>query len=270
MSISIADYRDIERVERDAWLDLYAAAPLDAAAELDLGYALKGDAALLIMRQVDALTFNRLACLGVLSPAQPEALDKTIAAFDEAGVRNWVVQVPEGETALEALCGARGLSPHRRVWAKFVRRPGVISAQTSLEVRTIGPEHAPAFGEIAAGVFGLPPAAAKWFSALVDRPQWTCFMAFDGDTPVATGALFVEGDCGWLGVGATLGAYRQRGAQSALLAARIAHATAAGVRIMTTETGIPHPGESGPSYGNIQRAGFGIAYLRPNFCRPAG
>ena len=270
MTISAADFRNIEIVERDAWLDLYAAAPPDIAVELDLGYALKGDAALLIMRQVDALTFNRFACFGVASPAQQEVLDETIAAFDAGGVSNWGVQVPEGEKSLEALCSACGLVSHSRVWAKFVRRPGIITAQTSLEVRTIGREHAAAFGEIAATVYGLPPAAAVWLSAIVGRPRWTCFMAFDGETPVATATLFVDGASGWLGVGAALATYRRRGAQSALLAARIAHATVGGVRILTTETGVPHPGEPGPSYGNIQRAGFDIAYLRPNFCRPAG
>ena len=270
MIISAADFHDIEIVERDAWLDLYAAAPLDAAAKLGLAYTLKDDAALLILRGLDALTFNRLACLGVVSPAQPEALDEAIATFDTAGVRNWVVQVPGGEKTLEALCKARGLVPHRRAWAKFIRGPGIITTQTSLEIRTISREHAAAFGEIAATVYGLPPAAAAWLAALVDRPRWTCFMAFDGETPVATAALFLDGTSGWLGVGATLEAYRQRGAQSALLAARVCHATAAGVRILTTETGVPHPGEPGPSYGNIQRAGFGIAYLRPNFCRAAG
>jgi GNAT superfamily N-acetyltransferase len=270
MTISAADFRDIEIIERDAWLDLYAAAPPDAAAELGLAYALKDEAALLISRRLDTLEFNRLACLGVVSPAQPEALDEAIAAFDAVGVRNGVVQVPEGEKDLEALCKARALVPHRRVWAKFIRRPSVITAQTSLEVRTIGGEHAAAFGETVAAVYGLQPAAAAWLSALVGRPRWTCFMAFDDKTPVAAAALFAERACGWLGVAATRPAYRRRGAQSALLAARIAHATADGVRTLTTETGVPHPGEPGPSYGNIQRAGFSIAYLRPNFCRAGG
>ena len=270
MSISTAEFRNIELVERDAWLDLYAAAPPDAAAELGLTFALKGNAALLISGRLDTLEFNRLACLGVASPVQPQVLDEAIAAFDAASVRNGVVQVPEGEKALAALCNARDLVPHRRVWAKFIRRPGVINAQTSLEIRTITSEHAAAFGAIVATVYGLPPAAAAWLSALVGRPRWTCFMAFDGGTPVAAAALFSDGASGWLGVAASLAAYRRRGAQSALLAARIAHATANGIRILTTETGVPHPGEPGPSYENIQRAGFDIAYLRPNFCRAGG
>jgi hypothetical protein len=37
MTISAADFRDIEIVERDAWLDLHAAASPNAATDLDLG-----------------------------------------------------------------------------------------------------------------------------------------------------------------------------------------------------------------------------------------
>jgi hypothetical protein len=265
MTISAADFRDIEIVERDAWLDLYAAAPPDAAAELGLAYALKGDAALLIMRSLDALTFNRLACLGVASPPRPEVLDETIAAFEAAGVRNWVVQVPEGEKSLEALCNARDLVPHRRVWAKFIRRPGVVTAQTSLEVRMIGREQAPAFGEIAAAARrGCVAVGARWPASLdlLHGVRWR--------DAGRNGSAFR---------GRHIGLARRRGSACGLspagravrsLAARINYATANGVRILTTETGVPHPGESGPSYGNIQRAGFGIAYLRPNFCRAAG
>src|SRR5262245_50497981 len=112
MTISVADFHDLELVERDAWLDLYAAAPPDTAVELGLAYVLKGNALLLTIRQVDALIFNRLACLGVLEPAQPEALDETLDAFDAAGLRNWCIQARQGEASLEALCRARGLAPH--------------------------------------------------------------------------------------------------------------------------------------------------------------
>jgi hypothetical protein len=92
-------------------------------------------------------------------------------------------------------------------------------------------------------------------------------MGFDGGTPAAAGALFIDGGCAWLGIGATVGSHRKRGAQSALLAARIDAAIASGCALLTTETGIPQPGEPAPSYANIQRAGFAVAYPRPNLQR---
>lgn len=90
-----------------------------------------------------------------------------------------------------------------------------------------------------------------------------------GATPAATGVLYVDGDFGWLGIGGTLPEHRRSGGQSAILAARIAKAAELGCRHLTTETGVPHPGEKGPSFANIQRAGFSIAYVRENFTAAA-
>jgi hypothetical protein len=49
-----------------------------------------------------------------------------------------------------------------------------------------------------------------------------------------------------------------------LLAARINAVIAGGCTLLTTEIGIPHAGEAAPSYANIQRAGFAVAYPHPN------
>jgi hypothetical protein len=83
---------------------------------------------------------------------------------------------------------------------------------------------------------------------------------------VATGTLFIDRDA-WLGFGATLKSHRGRGAQGAILAARIRAALEAAAKSISTETGIPHADETGPSFKNIQRAGFRIAYERPNLRR---
>src|SRR5918992_3181423 len=50
---------------------------------------------------------------------------------------------------------------------------------------------------------------------------WSCFLAFADDEPAITGALFVEGEVGWLGAAATRPKFRLRGAQNGRLAARI-------------------------------------------------
>ncbi len=48
------------------------------------------------------------------------------------------------------------------------------------------------------------------------------------------------------------------------MARRIAAAAAAGKRWLFTETGQPQPGEPSPSYNNMRRCGFELAYLRQN------
>ena len=82
---------------------------------------------------------------------------------------------------------------------------------------------------------------------------------------MAGGALFVDGDQAWLGLGATLPEARGRGAQSALLAERIRLAAEAGSTTVTTETGVREDGRPERSYRNILRAGFEEAFVRPNW-----
>jgi GNAT superfamily N-acetyltransferase len=76
--------------------------------------------------------------------------------------------------------------------------------------------------------------------------------------PVGGGALRVarEGIAQFAGA-ATLPAHRRRGVQSALLAARLADAHAAGCEIAVVTT---RPGS--PSQYNVQRAGFQLLYAR--------
>jgi hypothetical protein len=258
----------IEAVERDAWLDIYTAAPPPIRSALGIVGRRVDDGALLICRAIDHLQFNRFGYLGFAAPARAEAVDAALADFDAAGVKNWIVHVAQGADSLDCLCAARGLTPHPRTWAKFIRDDRAApAAATTLAVREVGADEGRAFGAAAAAGFGMPPVVGEWLAALVGRPRWHCFVGFDGDTPGSAGALFIDGTCGWLGIGATVGSHRQRGAQSAILAARINAAIALGCSVLTTETGIPHSGEAAPSYANIQRAGFAVAYPRPNLQR---
>jgi hypothetical protein len=266
--VSADTARQIEFVERDAWIDMYRAGSDALRAELGIECREIDGGALYVCRKIDHIQFNRLTALGIASAARAEALDAAIAAFDAARVRNWIVHVAPHAVGLSALCEAGGLMPYTRTWAKFIRGPERFAARTDLAVREIGPEHGDLFGKVAVAGFGMPPFVAPWLAALVGRPRWRCFMAFDGEEPVATGAVYIDKPAAWLGIGATLPSYRGRGAQGAILAARIEAVARDGCTVLSTETGIPHEGEAGPSFRNIQRAGFRIAYERPNMSRP--
>ena len=102
---------------------------------------------------------------------------------------------------------------------------------------------------------------AAWSASLVARDRWRAYGAFDGDALVGVGALFVEGDVGWLGLGGTLPFHRGRGAQGAVMARRIKDAIAVGCTSIATETGIL-PGRANPSLDNMLRCGFEVAYER--------
>ncbi len=83
--------------------------------------------------------------------------------------------------------------------------------------------------------------------------------------PAGAAAMYVHGAFAWLGIGATKPQMRKRGGQSALLARRIADARKFGARQASTETGVPQAGQPAPSYANILKAGFSVAYVRPNW-----
>jgi GNAT superfamily N-acetyltransferase len=79
-----------------------------------------------------------------------------------------------------------------------------------------------------------------------------------------TGALWVDGDLGWLLADATLPQYRGCGVQSALHAERVGLARDRGCRFAVTEAS---PGTT--SQRNMERAGFRVVYTRVDFVSPA-
>jgi len=111
----------------------------------------------------------------------------------------------------------------------------------------------------------MPPNFAPWLAQLPGRQGWYCFVAYDGAEPAATGALYVHEDIGWFGIGATLPEHRRRGAQTAILAARIRRAAEVGCTLAVTETGELVEDRPANSYRNILRAGFEPQYLRANY-----
>ncbi len=134
-------------------------------------------------------------------------------------------------------------------------------APTDLRVEQVGPQGALHFARPVATAFAVPEGPLRF---LPGRPGWTCLVAYDGDEAVAAGALFATGDEGYLTFGATLPEARGRGAQSALLAERVAIAGRLGLRALTTETGA----DGGPSYRNILAAGFTETGAVPNWESP--
>jgi hypothetical protein len=157
--------------------------------------------------------------------------------------------------------------------AKFQRGPlqaADDSLQSDFEIHAVEPHDAAFFGTVVQAGFDAPPAFASWFSGLVGRPKWRIYLAYDGTDPVASGAMFIDRGWAWMGIDATLPAYRRRGAQAALLSRRISDGLAAGVAGFTGETDRPGVGHeaSQSSYRNFLRAGFHAAYTRDNI-RPA-
>jgi hypothetical protein len=112
--------------------------------------------------------------------------------------------------------------------------------------------------------FGMPDELADMMTGRLDgglKP----FAAWDGDEMVAAADLYVHRDVASLNATATLSTHRNRGAQTALIAARIKASAEAGCRWLVAETGVAEPGTSNPSLDNLKRAGLRPRYVRQNW-----
>lgn len=174
----------------------------------------------------------------------------------------WVSLDPEAY--LDDDLAARGFVADSE-WQKFERGVEPLESRTELDVSEARAPTDLAF--VLRSTWGASPEVADWFAALLTTQGWHCFVAYDDDQPVAAGLLYAEGEAGWLGAASTMVEYRGRGAQSAIIGARIDRARELGLRLLVTETAAS--GEEGPgaSFRNVLRAGFEPAYMRPNYTR---
>jgi hypothetical protein len=252
--------------EARAMADMYRAIPPAMAASLGARLEQTGPAVAMILASVPYILFNRVLGLGVGEPASEAMLDALLAHYHVAGVPPAVQLSPGAQpAALPAWLEARGLH-NDDAWAKLIRGVEPPPALTTdLRVEHIGPAQAQMFAVGFTEMYGAPEAVQPWLAAMVGRPGWHHYLAFDGDLPVATAALFVQDTLGWLGLAATRSSHRRRGAQSALIARRITDAATAGCRWLAVETAPDLPERPNPSTHNLRRAGFEQVYLRPNY-----
>jgi GNAT superfamily N-acetyltransferase len=256
-----------EAIERAEWRDAFGSADPAMAAALGLRAERIGDADVLMMSSVDMLMFNRVAGLGVDTPATEELLDEALGRLRAARVPRYLIDIsPAARPILLAdWIAGRGLSLFNN-WVKLTRKTEPMAIpHTSARIVEIGREHARDFGRIIQTVFGLSEIVGDWTSGLVGRPGRRHFMAFDRDKPVGTAAIYMEGAWAEFGYATVLPEARGRGIQAALIAARVRAAHESGCRWASMETAEETLEKPGYSLRNARRMGFEVAYLRPNY-----
>jgi hypothetical protein len=256
----------LERAEIDELADLVAAAPPAVAERFGVGVVRVGGAAAVAAARADVPMLNRVLGLGLLEPATAATIARLTSPWRDAAVRYLVQVVPEAETPdLRRALEARGLV-RRDNWAKVWRgAEPPLEAATDLRIEPIGPAWRSAYAEVMRAAFGLAPEHAAFFEGVVGRDGWLTYLAFDGEQPVAAAALFVHDGVGALAGGATLPSHRRHGAQGALMARRIRDGLALGCRGFMAEAQEDTPEAPNPSYRNMLRSGFQLAYLRRNY-----
>lgn len=247
--------RLVEGVEAAGWADLVRACPPPLAQALGLRVIEAPGAASTMAPRMPIPLFNR--SFGWQSPEDWQA---ALKRHRDSGAADFFLQPPPWATRG---FDADGLRPRGR-WVKTIRgREPLAEMPTTLRIAETRRRDGEAFAAAAVGGFGMPPALAPWLVAMVGRPGWRTYIGWDGEQPVAAGALYTRGETAWCGLGATLPSHRGRGGQCALLARRVADSLAQGCRVVVTETD-----EDNPSFRNMMRTGFRVVHFRDNWGPP--
>jgi ribosomal protein S18 acetylase RimI-like enzyme len=144
------------------------------------------------------------------------------------------------------------------------------TVETDLTITRLGPEAGSDFVRIMAAGFGFEQTSAA--DAMFDGAQffdgdWATYGAWDGDTLVGVARMLAvpETESVALFGAATLAEGRRRGAQGALLDARIREARERGLRYASAETWREGAENQNPSQHNLRRAGLTEVHTRPNW-----
>lgn len=269
---SFADVREADAIEAEAWRDMIDAAPPGFRSGVGLRAEIVHGATAIAASGIPITLFNRTIGAGLFEEPTEESIGDIIAWHAAASPScAWIHVGAATPPLVREVLEKRGFTrPARARWAKFLRRHGSIpDAPTELAIREIAEAERDALGALIARAHEMPPPMAGWVAALAARPSWTAFGAFDGDAMVAGGMLYSRGTRAWLGLGGTLPSHRRRGAQRALMSARIERALASGSHTIATETGEPIAGEVNPSLQNMVRSGFVRVDGRENLASPA-
>ena len=220
--------------------------------------------------------WNKAIGLGLSEPLTGDVVDEVCRLVTGHGVAAMAFQVaphahPPG---WERLVEQRGLTPGSSLVKFFGPAAEPAPVRTDLRVARLGHEHASGFARVLRTGFDMPPLPAleAWFAEPPSYADgWATFGAWAGDDLAAVANLFVHGDVLTLSGAATLPRFRGRGAQSALMAARVREGLDRGCRWISTETWPEHPGHPNPSQHNMRALGLTELYERRNWVfRPGG
>jgi hypothetical protein len=253
---------EVELLEAQAWAELHGAFALSSGEHVA---AVKrwGRATTLVAQNLDTVAVNRAIGFGFERLLDREHLEELRTFYREAGKSRWFLDCsPHASIDQAMLVSAGGVL--RDSVVKLVAALDDIAepAIPSVRVVDVGAGDATRFSSLIGPILGVPEPVRPGIVSTIGMPGWRFYFAVEDDRPVAGAAMFTHGDGAWFGMMAALPEFRQRGAQTALLARRIQDARANGCRWISAETA---PETTGPnrSLRNMKRFGLRELYHRP-------
>jgi hypothetical protein len=256
-----------EFAEIEARANYYMSAPAEFLSKYGVKTLRVGSFLVMMIAGLNQEFFNRIVGLGVREKATPLMLDDAIAIMQKAGNKNYLVQIcPHAQPAtIHEWLLARGFV-RGRDQAKFFRNNSApIVCPTDLRIKLIAEESATAFADIIITVFNMSPELHPLMRGTVGKPGWRHYLAYAAEHPVAAGAMFIKNGIGWLGFGSTIASQRRHGVQGALIMRRLQDGIDLGCQWFVSETAVASSDKPSPSYQNMLRGGFELAYLRPEY-----
>jgi GNAT superfamily N-acetyltransferase len=252
-----------DQIERSGLMDWYGAgrAELTAVREVEPGVVA-------LRASVASAVYSRVLGVGVERPATPALIDASLAVLRELHAERAFFHVADytAPPELALWLEQRGVQRYPRSWMRFVAEPSqVAKARTDLSIRPAVVSDAADVDAVLRTAFDVPSDMAGFFSPLLGRQGWHIWVVTHEQAVVGAGVMFVEGEVGWLAAGGVAASARGRGAQSALIAARLEAAFDLGCRWVFSETGEAVPNDPQHSYRNLLRGGFRELRLRHNY-----
>lgn len=255
---------EVELLEAEAWARMHAAFAQQTHTLPGLDVRRYGRASALVTPTMDVVAINRVIGLGFEQPLDAARLAEINAYYCSAGRTRWFLEwspsaALQSPAVLEAAGGVvRGAM--LKLFAHLAELPAVV-LDGGPEVVEVPPSHTVIFRDMVGAGLGVPEPARPGIIAAIGQPGWRFYFAMEHGRPIAGAAMFTDGVGAWFGLSATAQESRGRGAQTALLARRIADARALGCRWISAET-FPLTMHENGSLRNMHRAGLRTLYHR--------
>ncbi|MCC6457872.1 MAG: hypothetical protein IT328_23150 [Caldilineaceae bacterium] len=215
---------------------------------------------------------NRAIGLGMHGPVTAGDLDAVESFYNERRADSVIDLCPFAHPSLLALLQTRPY--HLRNWMSMLYVPlpsASIASNPAIRVTRATPDQAGLWLATSARGFDesdqVAGATMRVLTPNFYAANAHCYFAWitnlTGEIPIATGGMYPHNGVIELGGASTLLAYRQQGAQTALIQQRLHDAYAQGCDLAAVLT---TPGSA--SQRNMQRRGFQLAYTRAIAVRP--
>lgn len=211
---------------------------------------------------------NRAVGLGMHGPVTSDDLDAVEAFYSERRADTVIDLCPLADPSLLTLLQMRGY--HLRNWMSMLFMPlpsPPVALHPAIHVTRATPEQADLWLATSARGFDesdyVSSDTLRGLTPNFYANNAHCYFAWLDDLPIATGGMYPHKGVVELGGASTLVAYRQQGAQTALIQQRLSDAYTLGCDLAVVLT---TPGSA--SQRNMQRRGFQLAYTRAIAVRP--